>query len=252
MLRRGLEPFILVSWMLLAWRQIYFIIIAVHVTRPLLAHLTHVYTLVIKLGPQKHSRLLDQLPRRTLHPQLRVKTMRKLQELGLRASILALRRGIYKHRLEVKRRHLSLIVLGDLHGEKAVRGSGFADMRRVTTSHDNLIIRMFHNLKMIHDIRSNLIRTSFQVLDIPKVTLPPLKRAILPLHDPALHPETNPAPNPATKVRRQRALIHRYLSPGALDPVLLRQLAVRDFLDRVIDAGWGVGVRVVRAEHGRR
>lgn len=97
MLRRGLEPFILVSWMLLAWRQIYFIIIAVHVTRPLLAHLTHVYTLVIKLGPQKHSRLLDQLPRRTLHPQLRVKTMRKLQELGLRASILALRRGIYKH-----------------------------------------------------------------------------------------------------------------------------------------------------------
>ena len=64
--------------------------------------------------------LLDQLARRTLHPELGVQPMQPLNMAWLRPSVLALWRRIYKDRLEVESSHLRSIVFRDLHGEEAI------------------------------------------------------------------------------------------------------------------------------------
>ena len=64
--------------------------------------------------------LLDQLARRTLHPELGVQSVQPLNMPWLRSSVLALWRRIYKDRLEVESSHLRSIVFRDLHGEEAI------------------------------------------------------------------------------------------------------------------------------------
>ena len=61
--------------------------------------------------------VLQQLPRRALHPQLGVPPMRELKVPWQRLTILALGRRIDKVRLEMERRHLLLIIRRDFHRE---------------------------------------------------------------------------------------------------------------------------------------
>lgn len=112
---------------------------------------------------------------------------------------------------------------------------------------------MLHDLKMIHNLGSNGIRTLLQILDIPEMILPALKRAIFPLHDPPLDAECDSTPDAPAEIRRQRFLVYGYASPAALDPILLRQLSVRDLLDGVVYAGRRVVEGIVVAERlGRK
>lgn len=107
---------------------------------------------------------------------------------------------------------------------------------------------MFYNLEVIHDLGSDGISTLLQILDIPQMILPALKRAIFSLQDPPLDAKCDSTPDAPTEIRRQRFLVHGYASPAALDPVLLRQLSVRDLLDGVVYASRRVVERVVVAE----
>jgi hypothetical protein len=128
-------------------------------------------------------RLISQhLPRRTLHPQLRIPPMRQLERPRLRRPILALGRRIHKHALEMERRHLLFIIRANLHGEQSIRRPLLRDQRRVAAPHDDLlwqlapivhlqelgiedwkrgithlILLMFHHLKMIRNLRPHLI-----------------------------------------------------------------------------------------------
>jgi hypothetical protein len=75
---------------------------------------------------------------RALHPQLCVPPVRKLEVPRQRLRILAFRRSIYENRLEMECSNLRLVVLGDLHGEEAVRGSVVGDEWRVATPYNDL------------------------------------------------------------------------------------------------------------------
>lgn len=107
---------------------------------------------------------------------------------------------------------------------------------------------MLHNLEMIHNLGSDGISTLLQILDVPEMILPALKRAILSLQEPPLDAKCDSTPDAPAEIRHQRLLVHGYASPTALYPVLLRQLSVGDLLDGVVYAGRRVVKGIVVAE----
>jgi len=109
---------------------------------------------------------------------------------------------------------------------------------------------MLHNLKVIHNLSPNPILALGQLLHIPKMRIPALHIPIPLLQQPSLHPKRHAAPNPPTEICRQSRLINGYPAPIALDPVLLRQLPIRNLLYRMVYAAGRVAIRVVRAEDG--
>jgi len=109
---------------------------------------------------------------------------------------------------------------------------------------------MLHNFKVIHNLRPNPILALRQLLHIPKMAIPALYIPIPLLQQPPLHPKRHAAPNPATEIRRESRLINGYPASIALDPVLLRQLPIRNLLYRMVYAARRVAVGVVRAEDG--
>jgi hypothetical protein len=73
--------------------------------------------------------LFYQLPRRALHPQLRVPSMRELKVPRQRRRALALWCSVYENRFQVEGSHLRVVVFRDFHGEEAVGGSVVGDER---------------------------------------------------------------------------------------------------------------------------
>ena len=59
--------------------------------------------------------ILQQLPRRALHPQLRIPPLRELKIPGQRLRLLTVLRRINKVRFQMKRRFLLLIVRANFH-----------------------------------------------------------------------------------------------------------------------------------------
>lgn len=105
---------------------------------------------------------------------------------------------------------------------------------------------------MIRNTRPNLILALLQLLHIPKMLLPPRKRAILPLQHLPLHIIRNTRPHAPAEIRRQCRPVHAYPAICARGPVLLRQLAVRYRFDRVVYAAWRVVEGVVFSEQRGR
>jgi hypothetical protein len=106
---------------------------ALHYTTPREQWMSTIYTPSLSV--------LQQLPRRALHPQLGIPPMRELEVPRQRLTILALGRRIDKVRLEMECRHLRLIVRRDFHREQAIARTMVFVQRRVAAAYDDLNIK---------------------------------------------------------------------------------------------------------------
>lgn len=107
---------------------------------------------------------------------------------------------------------------------------------------------MLHHLEMIGDSRAHGILAPRQLLHVPQLVLPTRQPPILALQIAALYPKCKTRPYAPAEIRRQLRLVDAYASICALDPVSLRQLAIRDFLDGMVDTDWWIRSGVVGLE----
>jgi len=97
------------------------------------------YTIYTQLKhPTTHYLLRQQLPRRRLHPQLRIQPMRKLDVPRHRLRVLPVSRRIHKYTLQVESCRLCLLVRRDFHREEAVARSLFGIEGGIAASYNNL------------------------------------------------------------------------------------------------------------------